>query len=375
MGNISPHFGFGKGFDIFIELYKEKRVIERRRKVTIRNPQWEPHFGAAQNSVPIATSEDVNEFILPLLVQHGNENIFLFVWSLDTHMPYFHRDMQLAKFCLQDTMKLPEEVDVITSPGEIALCRRLYEDMIFYNDYHLGILIQKLKELDLYEKTFLILTGDHGEAFGEHGVISHGRIPHDEQIRVPLIMKFPFSQFTGEVSSIVQHIDIVPTMLDYFGIVDGNMLIQGKSVMPVLRKEQVKVNEYAFTELLHREFPSYIALRTEDYKLIAARRGKVTLGKWLRNAIKLWPSPWFIYKPLSLFDVRNDPSERENNIEKEKDIGRQFHFLLKSIIRDNNGIGQKLRKYRKTIKNFDKEKEVEIDSQVASQLKALGYFE
>src|SRR3990172_11785711 len=185
MGNISPHFGFGKGFEVFIELYKEKKVIERRRKVIIKNPQWEPHFGTAENFVPIATSEDVNEFILPLLVQHGNEHIFIFVWSLDTHMPYFHRDMRLARFHLQDDIRVAEEIDAATSPNEIDLLIRLYEDMIVYNDHHLGVLIERLRELGLYEETFLMITGDHGEAFGEHGATAHGRVPHDEQIRVP----------------------------------------------------------------------------------------------------------------------------------------------------------------------------------------------
>jgi arylsulfatase A-like enzyme len=375
MGNISPHFGFGKGFDIFIELYKEKKVVERRRKVIIRNPQWEPHFGTAENFVPIATSEDINEFILPLLIQYRNDHIFIFIWSLDTHMPYFHRDMRLAQFHLQDDIRVAEEIDAATSPNEMDLFVRLYEDMIVYNDYHFGFLIEKLKEYGLYEETFLVITGDHGEAFGEHGATSHGRVPHDEQIRVPLIMKFPFSQFTGEVSSIVQHIDIVPTMLDHLGMTSGNMLMQGKSVMPTLRGKQVRVNEYAFAEFLHRDFPSYVALRTESHKLIGVRRREITFRKWFKEREKLWPSRWFVYKPVYFFDIKNDPSEKENILVKEKEIAYQSYFLLKSVIRDNARLRRKLRKNRKDIENLNKEKEVEIDTQVARQLKALGYFE
>jgi arylsulfatase A-like enzyme len=376
MGNISPHFGFGRGFDVFIELYKEKKVIERRRKVIIRNPQWEPHFGTGESFVPIATSEDVNEFILPLLVQHGKENVFVFIWSLDTHMPYFHRDVRLARFCPQDDMKLAEEIEAATSPSEIDLLVRLYEDMIFYNDHHLGFLIEKLKEVGLYDETFLIVTGDHGEAFGEHGVTSHGRIPHDEQIRIPLIMKFPFSEFYGKVSSIVQHIDIVPTLLDILKIHAGNDgAIQGRSLLPLLR-DQVPVNEYAFTEHWPgRQYVSHIAIRTEDYKFIAARRQEVTLRQWIRDRKKLWPSPWFVYKPLFLFDLRSDPSEKENIIEERKDIARQSHSLLKSIVRENTRRGRELKRNRDDIENPIKENEAKVDKEVASQLKALGYFD
>jgi arylsulfatase A-like enzyme len=374
MGNISPHFGFGKGFDVFIELYKDKKVIERRRKVIIRNPQWEPHFGTAESFVPIATSEDINESILSLLVQYGNEHVFVFIWSLDTHMPYFHRDMGLARFCPQDRIRLAEEIEAATSPDEIDLLGRLYEDMIVYNDHHLGLLIEKLKEAGLYEETLLIVTGDHGEAFGEHGVNSHGRVPHDEQIRVPLMMKFPHSQFPGVVSSLVQHIDIVPTLLDYGAIPSGNMFVQGKNLMPVLR-DHVKVNGYAFSELLHREFPSYVALRTEEYKLIAARRGEVSLRKWLKDPRKLWPSPWFVYKPLYLFDIKNDPLERENVIGKKKGMARQCHSMLKEILRENTRRAQELAKNRKMSESPPAEDALKVDTEVASQLKALGYFD
>ncbi len=374
MGNISPYFGFGKGFDVFVELYKEKRVMEKRRKVIIRNPQWTPHFGEAGDRVPIATSEDINDYVFPLLKEYGDKPLFIFIWSLDTHGPYFHRDMDFARFHPYDDLKLSDEIQRAQSQAEIDLLRGLYEDMIYYNDHHIGILVDMMKELRLYDHSLLILTGDHGEAFGEHGVTSHGKIPHDEQIRVPLIVKFPYSEHSGKVSSIVQHIDIVPTLLNYLGITDGSMLIQGKNVMPALRNQQ-KVNEYAFVEYLHRDFPSYVALRTEDHKLMAVRRPEITFRKWLRERKKLWPSPWFVYKPLYLFDVKNDPGESDNIIEKNKAVARQFHTLLKAILRENMRRSRELRRRKVKTMNFNQGEGGRSDGEVADQLRALGYFD
>ncbi len=376
MGNISPHFGFGRGFDIFIELYKETSVVEKRRKVTIRNPQWEPHFGNGGDLVPIATSQDINEYIFPLLKEYGREQVFILIWSLDTHGPYFHRDMNLARHHPYDDIKLSEEIQKAESRPEIDLLMGLYEDMIYFNDHHIGVLLEGLRKLGLYDDTLFILTGDHGEAFGEHGVTSHGKIPYDEQIWVPLIMKFPFSRFSGKISSIVQHIDIVPTLLDCLDISDDNMVLQGKSAMPALRDHKVKVNEYAFSELLHRDYTSYVALRTENHKLMAARRPEVTFREWFRKRKKLWPSPWFVYKPLYLFDIKGDPSESENIIEKRRDVARQSYSVLKSVVRNNIRRARELRKDRKDMnQDVIKEDKLEVDKDVASQLKALGYFD
>jgi arylsulfatase A-like enzyme len=283
--------------------------------------------------------------------------------------------MKLAQFYPEDVLWVTEDVAKAKSDGDIDRLMRLYRDMIYYNDHHLGALIEKLKELKLYEDTFLIVTGDHGEAFGEHGFNSHGREPYDELLRVPLIMKFPFSQFHGEVSSIVQHIDIVPTLLDFLKIPTGNhRSMQGRSLLPLLR-DQRPVNEYAFAEHWPgRQYVSHIAFRTEDYKLIAVRRQEVTLRQWFRDPRKLWPSPWFVYKPLSLYDLRKDPGEKINIIKEEEDRTRRFHSRVKSILRDNKNVARAFKK--KGVAGGLETRDVKkVDDEVSKQLKALGYFD
>ena len=373
MGNISHHFGFGRGFDRFVELYKEPRVREKRRRVPVKGTGWETHFHVDTDDVPIATSEDINDYIFGLSNQMRQEDVFIFVWSIDTHAPYFHRDPELRRFAPPDHYVSCEDVATMADEEELDLSRAIYRDMIYYNDHHIGVLVKNLKEMGLFEEAFWIVTGDHGEAFGEHGVTSHGKVPHDEQIRVPLIMKFPFSRFTGEVSSIVQHIDIVPTVLDWLKIPKDTMLIQGRSILPTVR-DHLKVNEYAFTEYqLKNHFTSYISVRTEDYKYIAAKQPGSSLARRIREKMKLGSSPSFRHKPAYLYNLKSDPKEKLNLVYSEKKKTRRFHAIVKTFFDDNRKMMERLERQEPRLK--DQRNEQKSDEEVTKQLKALGYFE
>jgi arylsulfatase A-like enzyme len=266
-----------------------------------------------------------------------------------------------------------EDIAVMKDEKGLKKSQLLYEDMIYFNDHHIGALMEELRRMGLYEDMLFILTGDHGEAFGEHGVTSHGKVPHDEQIRIPLMMRFPSSRFSGVVSSIVQHIDIVPTLLDYLKVVDGSMQVQGKSIMPTLR-DHLSVNEYTFAEYkLKSHFPSYISVRTDDYKYIAARRPEPLLARRIRERMKLGPSTSFHYKPAYLYHLKTDPEEKENLIHAEKVRANDFHAVVKSFFCDNRKMTKQLE--RKKTKQENQRTENRPDEEVSKQLKALGYFD
>jgi arylsulfatase A-like enzyme len=252
------------------------------------------------------------------------------------------------------------------SPEEISRLKSYYEEMIYYNDYHVGLLVERLKELKLYEETFFILTGDHGEGFGERGYNSHSGPPFDEQIRVPLIMKFPHSEFRGKIDGLVQHIDIAPTILEYTGIRASDMHLQGKSLLPLLQGG-TEPNDLVFVEYqVAKNSPSYVALRNKQYKYMETRRQRVTLGQWFKERGRFWPSPWFIYKPTYLFRLSDDPGEKANMIREETEIAESFHTRMKLIMEENG-------KLSRGFKNWKKE-EKPIDKEIAKQLQALGYF-
>jgi len=366
MGNISPFFGFGRGFDHFIEIYKEKTVTEKRQKIKFKHVEGRRHFRASGEEMPIVNSEDINHFLLPFLKEHREENIFVFVWSLDTHDPYFHRDPNMAPFCPSTKeIWLAGDIAKMQSEGEREHLKAIYADMIYHNDVHLGILIRTLKEMNLFDETFFILTSDHGESFGEHGVNSHGGAPYDEVIRVPLIMKFPRSQFHGRVKALVQHIDIAPTILETAHVAGDGMLVQGKSLCPLLRNNE-EVTPFVFTETqLKTELPKYIALRTHDYKYMEARSGKFRMQRSVLQTLS--PLVRSVFKKELLFCVREDPLERSNIIGKEKERRKEFQHRARTLQEDNEKLSRGWKE--------GKGPGTEADEEVTRQLKAMGYFD
>lgn len=364
MGNISPFFGFGRGFDHFVEIYREEGVTERRRKIKFAGRERR-HFRTVGEDMPIVTSEDINRFLFSFLKEGLGSNLFFFVWSLDTHDPYFHRDPSLARFSSSEEIWLTRDLKKMHSEKERESLRNMYADMIYHNDVHIGVLAKTLKELNLFDETLFILTGDHGESFGEHGANSHGGAPYEEVIRVPLIMKFPRSQFSGRVAGLVQHIDIVPTILEYAGVAGDGMQLQGKSLLPLIKNGE-EVNPWVFAETqLHANLPKYICMRNHEYKYMEIRPGKFKFHKSILQTLS--PLVLSFMKKKLLFCVRDDPLEKMNVLGKHKERMKDFQQRLQSFLKDNERISRGSRK--ETCVNTG------MNEEVAKQLKAMGYFD
>ncbi len=97
--------------------------------------------------------------------------------------------------------------------GRPALLRAVYESEIHYMDQQIGRLLHAVKEAGLWERTMVVVVGDHGEGLGQHGWWSHG-VLYQEQIRVPLLIRVPEMATIPRVESTVRGIDLMPTILD-----------------------------------------------------------------------------------------------------------------------------------------------------------------
>jgi arylsulfatase A-like enzyme len=268
IGNISPGFGFERGFDRFIELYKDATLVEKRQTIDVRDAGRSLHFRVESNHVPIATSEDINLSLFECLGEVHPHNIFALIWSIDTHSPYFHRDPSLAR-SIDPSLAIwsPKEIMSMKTENELKRLRLLYEDMIFYNDHFIGKLVERLQDMNLWEDTMFILTGDHGEAFSEHGVNSHGwGAPFDELVRIPLIVKFPHSEFQGPFNELVQEIDIAPTILDYLSLVNTCEFWQGRSMLPIIQSRK-EINNVVFVEAQQTRAPCFYCCQNQGIQV------------------------------------------------------------------------------------------------------------
>lgn len=192
---LSTEYGFGEGFDRHVYL-------------------------------PETRAEEVTNRAIRFLRAMGDREFFLFVhyydphWHYDPPAPY---DKTFDPSYDGDTSGVWwdfKELDRDSiDPRDLHHIEALYDGEILYTDRHLERLMRAMKELDIFDKSLIVVTSDHGEEFLEHGSWEHQKTLYEEQLRVPLIIKFPDGEGAGRrVSEQVSLLDIAPTIADVMGL-------------------------------------------------------------------------------------------------------------------------------------------------------------
>jgi arylsulfatase A-like enzyme/Tfp pilus assembly protein PilF len=210
-------------------------------------PPASPELSIGQVQRDGAESEAIAEHWLDSI---GTSRAFLFLHLYEPHKPYAPPD----RFSEYDPYD-----------GEIA-----------YADEIVGRLVGYLKSHQLYDRSTVILLSDHGEGLGDHGEQEHGLFVYDEAIHVPLIIKQEGNAGAGRrVADLVQHIDLVPTILDLVKA-PGSASLRGRSLKAVLegtgRLSPPTVYSEALYARYHFGWSELTALTDERYRYIKAPR-------------------------------------------------------------------------------------------------------
>jgi arylsulfatase A-like enzyme len=139
-----------------------------------------------------SSSREVTDDAIAFVDAHREKKFFLWLHYYDPHLSY-------------------ETHAEVPSFGTSRIDR--YDGEIRFTDMHLGRLIAHLRKVGLWDRTAVVLTGDHGEGFGEHGVTEHGFDLYPPQTKVPFIVRVP-GVAPRRVRVPVGHIDIAPTLLN-----------------------------------------------------------------------------------------------------------------------------------------------------------------
>jgi arylsulfatase A-like enzyme len=153
------------------------------------------------------------------------------------------------------------------SDAELAHLVRLYDGNLAFADQQVGRLRSALEAHGLWEKTIVVVTADHGQAFREHGFIGHNAQLYEESVRVPLIVRVPGQRPPSRSPALVDLTDLAPTIADVFGALGQGGTereFQGRSLLPVLAGGAGK--QRVLSRTVQRR-PHY-ALRDARYKLI-----------------------------------------------------------------------------------------------------------
>ncbi len=259
---------------------------------------------------------EASRFACEWLERHRHEPFFLFLHYYDPHHAY----------------DPPEPFSRIFSDN-------LYAGEIAYSDYCIGRVIRKLKELDLYDSTLLIITSDHGESFGEHSEELHGFFIYQSTINVPLIIRVPGGPRGKRVDETVGLVDIVPTICSLVGITPSSVL-RGRDLSCYIRRKGPKEKEqrYIYCE-------SLIPTEYECGPLLG-----VVSGRWK-----------YIQSPRQeLYDLGKDPCENENLAEKQPKRTRLMQEHLKLILQEQ-------------VRSNESDDEFVLDEESKRRLESLGY--
>ncbi len=150
--------------------------------------------------------------------------------------------------------------------------RDRYDSEVFFADLWLGKLLDFARQQPWWEHTAVIITGDHGEAFGEHGMYKHAFALWDVLLRVPLIIHVPGAN-PVRIAPGRTHIDLGPTILDLMGL-DPLEQFAGRSLVPEIYGALPEAREPLVLELAEDSHnPGARAIVLGDHKLIVPTRG------------------------------------------------------------------------------------------------------
>ena len=148
------------------------------------------------------------------------------------------------------------------SPEDAAILLKVYQQKVREADERLGLFFARVRELGLMDKSLVVVLADHGEEFMEHGYLDHGATICEHQLHVPLMIRFPGGEGARVVDTPVRTLDTFPTLFDALGVAPPPD-IDGKSLLPLLRGQQVDLPIYAESD--YRLFV-HLRARTRDGK-------------------------------------------------------------------------------------------------------------
>lgn len=354
-GYLSSKFNMDQGFHYYDVrcpirfIGKTNKIFfrERVRKVSkmfVPRIVWERLHRSA---------ETINQVTYNLLGQlKNNDNpFFLFVNYMDAHDPYIPPppfdtlfDGKMERFSTAKFRTLEHELMLLERSITKKEKRHLlsqYDGGIAYIDFHLEKLINRLKSDGLYENSLIIITSDHGEAFGEKNLLIHGLAAYENITSVPLIIKYPNQNKGQIVDELVSSVDYLPTVLGTIGK-EIPEYIQGTSLL--------EITNSAKRNVISESYPS------EYWKSLHSRFNRI------QRAIYSWPYKFISATDgkLELYDLSKDPNEANDLYHDDSTVAKQMD--------------SKLKQWLDTFTPEESEP-ASMDRETIENLKALGYIQ
>jgi len=197
---FSSAYNYHKGFDQFIELFKEKKIV------------------------------DAEDFFVPfenIIEKVGDKNFFIYLHFREPHRPYrmpvpfFGRYQKKYKNLSKEFAEESKRIynGEIKSPSDSQFLTDIYDENLAFADHIVGKILDILRKKQLFDNTITVITADHGEALGEHKLVGHNVVLHREGIHIPLIIYIPRAKIKPKIfEQPAMTSDLVVTLCDLLDI-------------------------------------------------------------------------------------------------------------------------------------------------------------
>jgi uncharacterized sulfatase len=267
-GFVAPWFGHDQGYEMF---------------------HHEEYTGEDDNFTPVCTADRVTDMALEWIADVSGP-YFLYVHYTDPHDPYLPPQEWKERF-VEGPDVLPDQLLQQQAFAKTRLTREqfaavgsMYDASIAFADHEIGRLLDALPD-----DVLVVVVGDHGEEFFEHGAFLHGHTVFEELVRVPLIFRGSGVCAGRSLGAMVSHVDIAPTILDLAGAPPLDDAT-GRSLRRELQFEEVGTDDRVLFSVREYGGVKFVAARRGTWKLIHSEETGGTV----------------------LFDLQADPAERSN---------------------------------------------------------------
>lgn len=221
-----------------------------------------------------------------------------------------------------------------------------YDGEIAHTDGQIGRLLAELRAREIYDRTVVVLTADHGEEFGEHGGKFHYGL-HEVDVRVPLVIKAPTLKPRTE-RRVAQQIDLLPTLLDLLRIESPPDLPGQALFQPHAADRPVFIERFRPPRFVQR------AIISGDRKLYI-----VDVNEKIPTKLKSRIGATMVRPGISLFDLGQDPDEMQNLYPGEITAAAPLLELLARYVETPSLEGERLA----------------VDEELEEKLRSLGYLQ
>jgi len=304
----------------------------------------------APSRIQTVDADEINSYAIPWIKQNSDKDFFMFVHYWDPHEPYTppkkYRELwyegdptdpsnhsldeakkqilwpfiYLHLRTIRDINNLQDDIT------DIEFVRAQYDGEISYVDEKVGELLRTLDEVGIADDTLVILTADHGESLGEHHFYFDHADVYEPTIHVPLIIRHPQIFPKGKrIEALVQLIDIPYLILELLEVPIPDQF-QGRSLKSLI---------YGEAEDIYSEIYS-------NQGLWSCKRTIITKDGW--KLIKTIDQGFWNTPSTELFNLKNDPEEKHNLADEEKDLADQLELKMNRWLEENlNGKPDPLR--------------------------------